>query len=59
MEIINPLAESYVSAHTSELDALLAEIEKQTMTAHPHAHMLSGKMQGRLLQTISQMIQPR
>ena len=59
MEMIHSLVETYASDHTSALNSLLEEVEIFTLKEHPHAHMLSGKVQGRLLQVISQMIQPR
>lgn len=59
MEMIHPLAERYSEKHTSPLDMLLQEIENSTKAKHPHAHMLSGKVQGRILQSLSQMIRPR
>ena len=59
MEMIHSLVETYASDHTSALNLLLEEVEMYTLKEHPHAHMLSGKVQGRLLQVISQMIQPR
>lgn len=58
MHIVDPLAETYAHQHTSMLDGVLQEVEEYTNSNHPHAHMLSGKLQGRLLQAISQMIQP-
>ena len=57
--MIHSLVETYASDHTSALNLLLEEVEMYTLKEHPHAHMLSGKVQGRLLQVISQMIQPR
>ncbi len=59
MELIHPLADAYAEKHTSSLDNLLQEMEHDTMASHPHAHMLSGKVQGRILQSLSQMIQPK
>ncbi len=37
---------------------LLQEIEKFTLQHHAHANMLSGPVQGKLLEMISKMIQP-
>ena len=59
MEIINGKAEAYAKLHTSPQDALLDQIEKDTLANHPHAQMLSGHMQGRFLAMISRMIQPK
>jgi caffeoyl-CoA O-methyltransferase len=59
MELVNHIAETYAAAHTSALDALLQQIEKETNQHHPHAHMLSGSVQGQLLQMISCMVKPK
>jgi predicted O-methyltransferase YrrM len=59
MEIINPLAEAYASQFTSPEDALLQEVVATTQAAHAHAHMLSGHVQGKFLEMISTLLQPR
>ena len=59
MEFINPLAEAYASKFTSPEDELLNRIFQHTMQTHPHAHMLSGPVQGKLLSFISRFIQPK
>ncbi|HSQ44013.1 MAG TPA: O-methyltransferase [Ginsengibacter sp.] len=58
MEIINPKAEDYAARFTTPTDNLLLEIEKYTLENHPHANMLSGPIQGKLLEMISRMIKP-
>ena len=58
MELVNPLAESYAIRYTAVLDTFLTEIEHSTKSDHPHAHMLSGQVQGKLLEMISCMIRP-
>lgn len=58
MEIINPLAEAYSLSHSSPLDEVLNLIEKETNENHAHAHMLSGPLQGKLLEMICSMLQP-
>ena len=58
MELVDPLAEDYAKHFSSLLDAVLAEIEISTMSGHPHAQMLSGHVQGKLLEMISCMIRP-
>jgi predicted O-methyltransferase YrrM len=58
MELINELAENYALKFTTPLDDLLKEIETYTLQHHPHAHMLSGPLQGQFLQFISCMMQP-
>lgn len=57
MELIHPLAEAYAEQHTSPDDALLQQIQRETMQ-HQHAHMISSSVQGKLLSFISTMIQP-
>lgn len=59
MELINQQAESYAKDHTSALDEVLSEIEAYTLTHHSHANMLSGHVQGKVLELISKMIKPK
>jgi predicted O-methyltransferase YrrM len=58
MELINPKAEEYIQRFTSKHDALLTEILRETYASHPHAHMISSDVQGKLLQAISYMMRP-
>ncbi len=58
MELVHPLAQQYAEKYTSADDELLREIEAFTSANHPHAHMISGHLQGQLLQMISRMIRP-
>lgn len=57
-EIINHKAEKYAALFSSPTDALLQEIEQFTLQNHPQAIMLSGPVQGKLLELISCMIRP-
>ncbi len=59
MDFINPLALIYAEKYTSSPDFILDELAVQTYATHTQAHMLSGKVQGRLLEMISCMVQPR
>jgi len=59
MELVNSKAEQYAKTNTSALDELLSEIEVFTNTHHPHAQMLSGHVQGKVLELFSCMIQPK
>lgn len=59
MELINSLAQQYSEKYTSKEDNLLKEIVDFTYQHHPHAHMLSGHLQGKLLEMVSAMIQPK
>ncbi len=59
MEIINEKAEKYVTSFTSEEDAQLKEIAEFTNQTHAHAHLLSGHVQGKFLELLSFLIQPK
>ena len=58
MELINAKAEQYAKINTSALDEVLNEIEMYTLTNHPYAQMLSGHVQGKVLEFFSKMIAP-
>ena len=58
-EIINHKAEKYAALFSSPTDELLQEIEKFTLQNHANAIMLSGPVQGKLLELISCMIRPK
>lgn len=59
MDLVNLLAQAYSEKYTSSPDQVLEELADRTYQTHPQSHMLSGKVQGRLLEMISCMIQPR
>ena len=56
--LVDVVAEEYASIHTSKEDALLVKIKQETQQQHPHAHMLSGHVQGAFLSLISTMTKP-
>lgn len=58
MELVHHTAEEYAKQYSAPLDALLWQVENDTIQQHPHAHMLSGHVQGKLLEMISSMIRP-
>ncbi|MCY7291729.1 MAG: methyltransferase, partial [Ferruginibacter sp.] len=58
MDIIIDKAEAYIQKLSSPLDALLQQILEETNATHPHAHMVSGAVQGKFLQMISRMVKP-
>jgi caffeoyl-CoA O-methyltransferase len=58
MPLIDPKAEQYAALYTSPTDELLKEIEKFTLEEHADPVMLSGPVQGKLLELISCMIAP-
>ena len=59
MQWINKLAEDYSSSFTSSLDKVLQNIYDDTIENHPHAHMISGPVQGKFLEFISSLLQPK
>lgn len=59
MDIVHPLAQAYAEKYTSPEDALLQEVAQYTYTQHEQAHMLSGHLQGKFLEMISCLVQPR
>jgi len=58
MELVSVLAEQYADRLTSQEDGLLREINEETTRLHPHAHMLSGHVQGKFLTFISTILRP-
>jgi len=58
MDLINPLAEAYAETYTSPEDSLLEEVAEYTRTRHSESIMLSGKVQGKILEMISCMLRP-
>jgi len=58
-ELIHPAAASYAATYTSPTSELLREIEQFTQEHHAEPQMLSGPLQGKLLELISRMLQPR
>jgi caffeoyl-CoA O-methyltransferase len=59
MQLVNHIAEDYAKRFSSPLDDTLQEVESYTLQHHPHAQMLSGHVQGKLLEMISAMIRPQ
>lgn len=58
MDIVSSAAWNYAQQHSSDPDALLQEVEHYTLSHHPEAHMLSGKLQGQFLSLFSRLLQP-
>jgi caffeoyl-CoA O-methyltransferase len=58
MELVNEKAEEYTQLFSTPQDDLLQKIIDETMARHPHAHMISGATQGKLLEFISKMLKP-
>ncbi|MEP7374881.1 MAG: O-methyltransferase [Chitinophagaceae bacterium] len=59
MELIHPLAQQYAEAFSTPEDELLHEINLYTVQQHPGHHMISGHLQGKLLEMVSRMIRPK
>jgi caffeoyl-CoA O-methyltransferase len=59
MQLVNHIAEDYAKQFSSPLDEVLQEIETHTLQNHPQAQMLSGHVQGKMLEMISGMIKPQ
>ncbi|MBO9684914.1 MAG: O-methyltransferase [Flavisolibacter sp.] len=53
------MAQEYSEKYTSPEDELLKEIADFTYQHHAHSNMLSGHLQGKLLEMISCMIRPK
>lgn len=58
MDLINKKAEAYAAIFSSKEDELLAEVAAFT-NRHPHAQMLSGAVQGKILEIISSLLRPK
>lgn len=59
MDLIHPLVQAYADSFTTPEDEVLHIIAESTKQFHPHAHMLSGNLQGKFLQFISEIMQPQ
>src|SRR3954447_17403337 len=59
MELINSLAEKYADTFTSPEDDLLKKINEETYATHADPQMLSGHVQGKMLEFISAMVRPK
>jgi caffeoyl-CoA O-methyltransferase len=58
MYLTNPIAETYISNHSSINDEALFNLHQQTLQNHPQQHMLSSWVQGQFLTFISQLAKP-
>jgi caffeoyl-CoA O-methyltransferase len=59
MELISHKAEQYAQQFTTAESGVLHKVNTDTTATHALAHMLSGHVQGALLQMLSSMIQPQ
>jgi caffeoyl-CoA O-methyltransferase len=55
MDIVAGEAEEYASAHTSPMSPLLEEVESFTLSKTPYPNMLTGRVEGRFLQLVTQL----
>lgn len=58
-ELIDEKAHNYAANFSEPTDKLLKEIEDFTINHHAHSHMLSGPLQGKLLEIFSKIIKPK
>lgn len=58
-EIVNEKANEYATSFSESTDELLKEIEDFTVKHHSHSNMLSGPLQGKLLEMLSRIIRPK
>ncbi len=59
MDFIDEKLLHYAEAHTSEENAILKELNRETQAQVLNPRMLSGHLQGRVLSMISHMIRPQ
>jgi caffeoyl-CoA O-methyltransferase len=59
MEFIDPALSAYCEAHTSGEDYLLKKITRETQAKVLMPRMLSGHLQGKMLELFTKMIQPQ
>jgi caffeoyl-CoA O-methyltransferase len=52
MDFLTPELDAYIEAHTTADDPLLAELATRTRAEQEAAQMLSGRVEGRLLETL-------
>jgi len=59
MDFIDQKAEAYALKYTSKHDDVLQENELESIATNRQVHMISGQVQGKLLEFISAMIRPQ
>jgi len=59
LELIHPSAEQYAEEYSSPEDILIKEVNDFTMNHHAEPQMLSGHLQGKVLEMLSCMLRPR
>lgn len=59
MQLINPQAENYAAAFSSNLPNFIVDVYNQTLKNHPQAHLQSSLLQGSLLTFLCNLLQPK
>ncbi len=59
MQWIEKIAEDYAEKFTTKPDNKLQKIYNDTLANHPEAHMMSSDVQGKFLEFISSLLQPK
>jgi caffeoyl-CoA O-methyltransferase len=59
LDLIHSLVQSYAEQYSSPEEPLLQEVARATREQHAQAQMLSGHLQGKFLENISRLLQPR
>lgn len=57
--MIDSKIEAYINAHSTKVDKVLDEIYRQTHLTQLYPRMLSGSLQGKFLEMICAMLQPK
>jgi predicted O-methyltransferase YrrM len=58
-DLINDTINKYATSFSEPTDKLLQEIEEFTLNHHEHSNMLSGPLQGKLLEMLSKLLKPQ
>ncbi len=58
MQLLEPLAEAYAERFSSPPDPLIEEVAAITESTHPHANMMSSRLQGKFLEIFSILQSP-
>ena len=59
MDLIHPKAQQYAESYSSPAGSVQQEIDRHTLQHHKEYVMLSGHLQGKVLEMISHMVRPR
>lgn len=59
MDLINPEVQHYAEMYSTEADELLKKVDVYTSTQNLDYQMLSGHLQGKVLEMLSSMIRPK